>query len=93
MSWLIYFRYTDSVFGDQDCLLSDSPTDKQASHNRTDSVSTTVSEREFRNAYSHVSKRVVKRADSELEYKRFSSKFYGKCFNFYNIHLILMFEV
>lgn len=68
----------DSVFDDdQESLTSDSPTAK-VSHERTDSVSTTVSEGEFRNTFSHVSKRVVKRADSQQEYKRFSSKSYGK---------------
>ena len=80
--------HTDSVFGDQDSIQSVSPNYKPPSHNRTDSTSTTVSEGEFRNAYSHVSKKIVKRADSEQEYKRFSSKFYGKYSNFLNFRTL-----
>lgn len=87
----------DSVFDDdQESLPSNSPTAKK-SHERTDSVATTASEREFRNAYSGISKRLVKRADSQQEYKRFSSKFYDheKVFTIekdgssgYGIHII-----
>lgn len=58
----------DSVFGDGDTSLPD------LSHKRNDSTATTLSEQEFRSNYKAVSRRIVKRADSQQEYKRFTAK-------------------
>lgn len=44
----------------------------QKCHQRNDSTSTTLSENEFKNHYNSVSKRCVKRADSQQQYKRFT---------------------
>lgn len=75
----ICFTIPDSVFGDGDSVLSPLP---DFTHKRNDSVGTTLSEQEFRNKYNAV-RRVVKRADSQQEYKRFTVKSLGR-FIFYS---------
>ncbi|XP_045181882.2 uncharacterized protein LOC123540709 [Mercenaria mercenaria] len=64
---------TDSVFGDNVSPLSPLPDFSQM---RNDSIATTLSEQEFRSQYNSVSRRFVKRADSQQEYKRFTTRGY-----------------
>ncbi|WAR15865.1 PKHA7-like protein [Mya arenaria] len=65
----------DSLFGDPEDTgpLSPFPT---PGHNRNYSTSTTVSEKEFKKGYHSISKRVIQRADSTQEYKRYTTTRY-----------------
>ncbi|XP_060600459.1 uncharacterized protein LOC132753923 isoform X2 [Ruditapes philippinarum] len=70
---------TDSIFGDNVPSMSPLP---DFGHIRNDSVGTTMSEQEFRNQYNSVARRFVKRADSQQEYKRFTTRGYDNLKSF-----------
>lgn len=73
----------DDVFGE-----GGPPSPFLLSHKRSNSTTTTVSEREFKqelNKYNSIRKCFVKRHDSQQEYQRFSARYYGKLLCVLNI--------
>ena len=77
---LFYFvcATSDSVFNHGD--MAEFATTPNG-HARNPSTSTTTSEREFKKQFNSVSRRVVKRADSQQEYKRYTVQQYGRWSN------------
>ncbi|XP_052272301.1 uncharacterized protein LOC127872880 [Dreissena polymorpha] len=65
---------TDAVFPEDSFDAALSPL--TPTHKRNISTSTTASEMAFRNHYSSINKRIVKRADSQEEYKRYTTTAY-----------------
>lgn len=71
------FILLSKVFDDGDLEPKDTP---HLGHVRNISTSTTASERDFKTQYNSVSRRMVKRADSQQEYKRYTTKHFGNVY-------------